>query len=218
MGKDVKIISVIHEEVNRLVGVEIIQQKDKFCVVKDISNASFKDFDTVLRRIFLLLLDATTNLFAAMKSGNKVLVENIEQNHDSITRFISYALRLINKGGYSEQHKNSLLYTIIVIIDKIVDILKYAGRDFITNDIKLSNESKEILDNIAAAFQIYYELFYKFEAKKIYELYLNRNNTIDKIRKIQNKQPKNELILLSDLRQCFEYITGIVENRLSLLF
>ena len=218
MGKDVKIISVIHEEVNRLVGVEIIQQKDKFCVVKDISNASFKDFDTVLRRIFLLLLDATTNLFAAMKSGNKVLVENIEQNHDSITRFISYALRLINKGGYSEQHKNSLLYTIIVIIDKIVDILKYAGRDFITNDIKLSNESKEILANIAAAFQIYYELFYKFEAKKIYELYLNRNNTIDKIRKIQNKQPKNELILLSDLRQCFEYITGIVENRLSLLF
>ncbi|MBI5392938.1 AbrB/MazE/SpoVT family DNA-binding domain-containing protein [Candidatus Woesearchaeota archaeon] len=218
IGKEVKVISIIHEEVNRLVGVEIIQQKDKFCVVKDISNASFKDFDTVLRRIFLLLLDAASNLFAAMKSGNKVLVENIEQNHDSITRFISYSLRLINKGGFSEQHKNSLLYTIIVIIDKIVDILKYAGRDFIEYDLKLSNESKEILDNISAAFQIYYELYYKYEAKKVYELYQNRNNTIDKLRKLQSKLPKNELMLLSDLRQCHEYITGIVENRLSLLF
>ena len=217
-GEEEKVITIIHEEINRLVGVEIIQQKEKFCVVKDISNASFKDFDTVLRRIFLLFLDAANDLFNGMKTANKALVESIEEKHNSITKFISYALRLLNKGGFSDQHRNSLLYTIIVMLDKITDILKYAGRDFLGNKIKLSKESGEILDYVYVNFQTYYEIFYKYDAKKTYELYSNRDKTIRKIKAFNEKISKDELTLLCDLRQSLEYITGITETRLSLLF
>src|SRR3989338_6152045 len=58
-GKEKKVISVIHEEVNRLSGMEIIQQKENFCIIKNISEPTIKEFDALLRRIFLLLMDAS---------------------------------------------------------------------------------------------------------------------------------------------------------------
>ncbi len=217
-GKEVKVISIIHDEINRLLGVEIIQQKENFCVVKDISTSSFKDFDTILRRIFLLFLDAVNDIFKGMKTNDKFLVESIEEKHDSITRFISYALRLLNKIGFSEQHKNSLLYTIIVMIDKITDVIKYAARDFIENSIKLSKESQEVLDHIYQGFQLFYDSFYKYDKTKMTVMYENRDAAIRKIEKALPKMSKYEIILLSDLRQSLEYITAMTEARLSLLF
>ena len=217
LGTDVKLISVIHEEVNRLVGVEIIEQKEAFCVIKDISNASFKEFDTVLRRIFLLFLDALKEIFNGMKIRNIVIVETMEEKHNSITKFISYALRLLNKGGFSDQHKNSLLYTILVMFDKMTDILKYGSRMYIAQNIKISKEGEEIIDNIYNGVQLYYELFYKYDPENIVKIYENRDKVIKKIKKIKENISRDELILLCDLRQVLEYITGITEARLSLL-
>ena len=57
IGKDVTVVSSIHKEVGRLNGLEVIQQKENFCLIKDISEGNIKEFDNVLRRIFLLLVD-----------------------------------------------------------------------------------------------------------------------------------------------------------------
>ena len=56
LGKEIGILGAIHEEVNRLSGIEIIQQRDNFCIIKDISESNIKDFDVVLRRIFIMLI------------------------------------------------------------------------------------------------------------------------------------------------------------------
>ena len=65
------VIAVIHTEVNRLVGVEIVQQKENFCIIKDLSpNPPIAEFDNILRRIFLLITDATKELVEGIKSRN----------------------------------------------------------------------------------------------------------------------------------------------------
>src|SRR3989338_2463651 len=66
----VTVISVLHKEANRLIGYEIIQQRDNFVVIKDISTTSIKEFDNVLRRIFLLLSDTSSDLFQGAKNGD----------------------------------------------------------------------------------------------------------------------------------------------------
>ena len=39
LGKKVKVISEIHTEVNRLTGIEVIQQREDFCILKVLSES-----------------------------------------------------------------------------------------------------------------------------------------------------------------------------------
>ena len=70
LNRNVNVITVVHNEVNRLVGYEIIQQRENFCIIKDISNSSIQEFDTILRRVFLLLKDSLDCFFFVVLDSN----------------------------------------------------------------------------------------------------------------------------------------------------
>lgn len=214
--KDAKIISIIHEEVNRLVGVEVIQQKENFCVIKDISTVSFKEFDNILRRVFRLFLDASQDMFDGIKKDDFILIETIEEKHNSITKFISYALRLLNRNGFPESYKNSILYTIIVLMDKITDVLKYAGRDIVHYKLKLSKPSISLIEKVYKSYERYYRFFYKYSKEDVVVMYKNRDEIMTKFRALKNKLSKDELLVLNDIISTLEYVVGMTEARISL--
>src|SRR3989344_6975262 len=108
LGKKVKVISEIHTEVNRLTGIEVVQQRENFCVLKVLSESSIKDFDLILRRIFLLVMDASNVLVKGATKSEKHLVESIEDAHNTITKFVANALRLLNKVGYPDDKNTAL--------------------------------------------------------------------------------------------------------------
>lgn len=213
-----KIISVIHNESNRLIGYEVIQQKDNFCVVKDISESSIREFDTVLKRIFLLLNDTADDMVRACKTNDTVLLETIEEKHDSITKFISYCLRLLNKYGHPEPYKTCVYYHIIATLDKIVDVFKYGARDMLEHKHKLKKETRDILDGLNKSIHLYSEMFFDFDNKKMTELYRNRDAIIKKIGEMQSKLPPSELTFIVYMRSMLELITEVSEARMGLQY
>ena len=74
----------------------MIEQKNDYCIIKDISGTSFKDFDNILRKIFLLIIDALNDMVLGIKNYDNVLLDEIEDKHDTITKFVSHCLRLLN--------------------------------------------------------------------------------------------------------------------------
>ena len=58
LNEKVTISSVIHKEVAICQGLDIIQERGNVFTLKNISVSSIKDFDNILRRIFLLLIEA----------------------------------------------------------------------------------------------------------------------------------------------------------------
>ncbi|MBI3032100.1 AbrB/MazE/SpoVT family DNA-binding domain-containing protein [Candidatus Woesearchaeota archaeon] len=217
VGNDVSVISIIHEEVRRLLGFEIILQKENMCVIKDISSVSFKEFETVMRRILRLFVDAMSDFVKGCKEGNTILLDTIEEKHDSITRFTSYALRILNKSGLSDEYHNSIVYTIIVFIDKMTDVIKYSAREMLKENIKLSKTSCTVLDLLLESCQLYDEIFYKFNNKKVFELYNKRNDALEMLKKTLTSLGKREIWFITEVRNLFEYIVAITEARLSLL-
>ncbi|MBW2992545.1 AbrB/MazE/SpoVT family DNA-binding domain-containing protein [Candidatus Woesearchaeota archaeon] len=215
IGKEEKVISIIHEEVNRLAGIEIIQQKENFCIVKQLSAVSMNEFDTALRRIFLLLKDIINDMVKGMEKNDKVLIETVEEKHDTITKFVSFCLRLLNKYGYKDSSKTAVLYHIISTVDKIVDAIKYAERELMTYEQRLKKETidgaKEIEKSIAA----YCDLFYKFDFKKASGLYKNRDIVLKDILGVYKKLPGTELSILEKLGSTLELITDITESRMA---
>jgi len=217
LNKNEKVISVVHEEVNRLVGIEVVQQKENFCMIKDLSEPSSAEFDSALRRVFLLINDASKDLIESIKTNDRVLLETIEEKHNSITKFVSYCLRLINKGKYHDYKKGMILYHIISNLDKITDIIKYSARSIMKlKGRKLKKETIKILESILKSIPDYYTMFYKFDFKKSSSLYEDRDICLREIFSSTAKIPPAELLVIEKTATILELITDLSEARMAL--
>lgn len=173
-GEKLNVISVIHLEINRLIGFEIIEEKEKLCIIKDMETVSMRDFDNVQRRIFLLILDTFHDFVEGAKTLNLSLLGTIEEKHDTITKFVSYCLRLLNKKGHYVPMKTAYQYHIIAMLDKIADILKYSARDVRKYNKRLSPKVVKVLEAVGDHMRMYYEFFYKYDKAKIVEMAKSR--------------------------------------------
>ncbi len=207
LGKKVKVISEIHTEVNRLTGIEIIQQRENFCILKVLSEISIKDFDLILRRIFLLLTDASSDLVTGASKRDRYLVETIEEKHNTITKFVASALRLLNKAGHPNSKDTSLFYHVIESLDNINDTLKDTAREVIDLDIKVSRNCGRILYWINDSLKDYYTLFYKFDFNTIEKLSSERYRILGNIITMSKKLSKDELRLIMGMKRIIEEIS-----------
>lgn len=217
VGKQIKVSTIINDEVQRLMGIEIVQQKENMCVIKSILEHSGKEFDTILRRIFMLINEMMKDLVEGLRNNNRELIETMENRHDTITRFISYALRLLNKHMYQEYKNIPTMYYLIASLEEMVDIIKWIGRDFLVFfSGKPSVETMKIIEEITRAFDRYYDLFYKYEEGKITQLYETRQQIIEKVYKPIKKFSPEDLILLNRMSQITELVVYLTQTKMIL--
>jgi phosphate uptake regulator len=215
-NKSLKVLSIIHTEVNRLIGYEIIQEREKSCIIKDLQGSSEKDFDQILRRVFFLLIDATNDFVAGAKTQDLLLLETIEEKHDTITKFISYCLRLLNKKGHSEYVKTAYYYHIIASLDRVMDIIKYSARNLILYDQNLSKEILNILEIIRDSLDNFHKLFYNYTTELIRDIN-NKRYTAEKMLGSLPKDTKlKEAIIIASSFHILEILLDLVEARTAL--
>lgn len=214
-GKDLRIISVVHEEVNRLPGMEVIHDRENYCVIKAISNADTTELESVLRRVFILILDSSNDLIEGAKSGDPVKLLAIQEKHDSITRFISYCLRLINRNPKA-QKSDYFLYHIIAVLDKVIDSIHVASRDLLKHKKKINNQTVELLRLVHENLDMFYKGFYKFEPKPLGELNRNREQFKKLLAENQTKLRAHELQTLYSIQPILDYIRTLTESRMAM--
>ena len=69
--------SVLHDVVSRLTGFEIIQQKETFCVIREITEPTTREFESALRRVFILINDACADIIVGIKNNEHYLRQTI---------------------------------------------------------------------------------------------------------------------------------------------
>ncbi len=216
-NKKVSVLSIIHTEVNRLIGFEIIQEREHYCEIKDLQTISTKEFDQILRRVFLLLIDASKDFVEGVKTGNVSLLETIDHKHDTITKFVSYCMRILNKKGYSVPKKTAYYYHIVAYLDMITDVIKYAAQDAIKlKKKKLSKESLKIIETVANDIRAYYELFYTYKNSKINEINTNRYVAEKLMRSLPESEKHLEHVIIVSVYQILEMLLHLIEARTAL--
>ena len=216
IGKKVSVISQIHSEVNRLTGIEVIQQKENFCILKVLSESQIKDFDLILRRIFLLVTDASSDLIQGAAKGNKQLVESLEEKHNTITKFMANALRILNKFGHPNHKNTCLYYHIIESLDNINDTLKDSARYIAKSNIKISKSCKNILTKINESLLDYQKLFYKFDFKLVEKISSDRYKILEDIRTLPKKLNKDEIKLAVTMDRIADIVYTLKISRMAL--
>jgi len=215
-NKKVTYSELAHEITNRLIGAEIVEQNNNRLLIKYLTKEQGEDFRVVLRRILLLVKETSSSFVEGIKNNDLDLLATIEQKHDNINKFVSYALRLLNKYGYPDVKKTSFYYHIIASIDKIIDVFKYSARDIIKYNKKYKKEAIQIIADIDKSIDLYYEFFYKFDLKKVDELSKNRDDVKNDITAKAKKIPHEELIQITNMKQILEILLDLTDFRMGL--
>jgi len=216
LKKKTNISSIIHYTTNRLIGMEIIEQTENFVLIKNLIKETTGDFKNILRRIFLLLKETITSFVKAAQEHDLTTIKTVEEKHDNITKFVSYALRLLNKYGYPDIKKTYYYFHIIASLDKIADSIKYVARDILDYNHKLNDNTIEIFELTQNSLLLYYDLFYTFDKNKVDKLSHNRDFTKFKIKENIIKLPKHEIIFVMNLKQILEIILDLTDFRMGL--
>lgn len=189
------IINIAHELVKELyMGFSVVEQTNKRCVLKSIALDKAENFDTILRRAFLVALsmgDSSLEMLKNKKFSDLPSLITLEHFNNQLTNFCE---RMLNKKEY--KNGNCFYYVVAWNLEKICDNYKYicqAGKD---NKKQVNKKIIDLYSEANTFFREYYELFYKFDMKHLVEL----TN--------QGKRMKNKAVSLrKEVKTDFEFVT-----------
>ena len=209
-------VEVIQLIINRCIGVEIIDQKENSCVVKQLGETSHREFDNALRRIFLLLLSFSEEINESMKKGErKETLKSVHLIDTNIDRFTDFCLRVLNKKGYKDFRKTPTMHSILFILEMIADEFKKISIHLM--------DAKKITKNTEDLFKVqhdqlrnYYNLFYGFTKEGCLAMYEHDKKghtfNVDLFKELSNDEKE----VLHHMKKIGIYITSLIELRIDL--
>ncbi len=153
-----------------LPGFEVFDHNENKYLIKSISKANAEEFDSALRRIFLITLSMSNNVVEILKNPKlrDEKINNIIAMESTTNRLCNFCERLLNKKGLTPQRKTPFVYTIIWELEKYSDQLKYLCQ-YLKEDSKVvfSKESIALFEDAMKVFEMFYNQYYKFNEENI---------------------------------------------------
>lgn len=208
----------IQDMVGRFIGWEIVDSTKDTIIIKEITDPTSKEFENSLRRIFLLIQQMAEETVDAIKTKNGKKLSHIHNVDVNVDKFQDYCIRILNKIGNKDSKKTSLLFSTLFFLELIGDEFKTISHhlvyDYPTFDFK---EIEDVVFSIKHELDLYYDLFYKFDKKKVMEMsdydqgrYFSVGNK--KIKKDETKE------IFHHLRIIARYINALLELRIEMEF
>ncbi|RLI99916.1 MAG: hypothetical protein DRP03_02120 [Candidatus Aenigmatarchaeota archaeon] len=220
-SKDNKIemsqMEIVQAISNRLVGVEIIDQKEHFCVIKELGETSCKEFNNALRRMFIILKDEAEIMEEAFnnKKERLKLMHIVDTNLD---RFEDFCIRVLNKNGYENFRKTPIMHSIIFFIELIGDEFKMLAKHMINTKEKPSKGMRAIFRAYKEQIERFIDLFYKFSQEKTKNIYEQDAKITALINKHYSSLTKRELEWLYHLKKIGSHINTLTELVIDMQF
>lgn len=189
------IMQAVKNKVTELMGFEILDiGKDKI-EIQVISSDLNLDFDTLLRRAFLILMDMAKTCEDAWKANDKKALENIFYQDFDVNKFTYFCLRELNKNQKRINFGKTILYYLIESAEDLGDELKELGK--ILAGAKLDKDIVQLIHEMNDLFRISYEFFYtpkKENAIKAFKLYKQISANIEKLYGTKDKELTKALV------------------------
>lgn len=189
------IMQAVKNKVTELMGFEILDiGKDKI-EIQVISSDLNLDFDTLLRRAFLILMDMAKTCEDAWKANDKKALENIFYQDFDVNKFTYFCLRELNKNQKRINFGKTILYYLIESAEDLGDELKELGK--ILAATKLDKDIVQLIHEMNDLFRISYEFFYtpkKENAIKAFKLYKQISANIEKLYGTKDKELTKALV------------------------
>lgn len=183
---------VIREE---FTGFEIVQHGKNHLVAREISQPHADQFDTVLRRQFLVIKDFAGEVSSALAGKDTAWLKRLVLRDKDVNKLADFCRRIINK-----QHGSPGLYLIVEQLEKISD--RYRDISAYAAETKLA-PSKALLaaaGKVNAYLDEFYHCFYQFSLPAVNAFVARRKELLAELQKLRvSPQEQRILFLLEDI-------------------
>ena len=208
--------TVIHQIMGRFIGFEIVKEIEGKIEIAEVSYIDKEEIELMINRAFLLLNDMAGSFCEALQAGDSTKMATIENQHDSITKHISYLLRAISQGDSYFNKQATALHHIIATTDKITDIFKYISREQIKRKNPVHKLMNPLLLIITSSITEYSSFFRKYDEKLITKISYNRDLFKRQLKKIQPIISRQDYTIGIQLTPILELLYDLHEWRIHL--
>lgn len=208
--------------INRFIGVAIIDQRDNYCIVKEMGELTSKEFNNSLERIFILILELFDKIISIIKEndiGDISVCKVIHQMDTNIDRFIDYCCRINNRINDSNFQKNKpVMFSTLFILELLGDEFKYLARHLAASKKRVV-EILPFAQRVRDHFELYHQLFYKFDRKKAVEFGENDFQVYNEHFKWKEESSNSDVrSIRRHLMQISKFIFCLMELRIEMEF
>jgi len=194
----------IQNKVKELLGFEVMEQTNDTIIISSISQKLNIDFDSSLRRAFLIVLDMASTSLEAFSKGDKKTLENLYHKDFDVNKFCYFCLRFINK-GFHDEFGTYILYYLIESLEGAGDEYKALAKHLAKVNTKKKDLIK-VISKVNELTKIGYEFFYKPEKEKATRCITLYNEVREEIKNLLSTRDINEAAALNSL----EFISRIM--------
>jgi len=214
-------LDMIQGLVDRFIGIEIIDHKDNYCIIREMGELSSKEFDNSLRRIFLLiedLFDEIINFIENNQIGDINVCKKMHAMDINIDRFIDYCCRINSKINDSSFQKNKpIMFSTLFLLELLGDEFKYIGTH-LAKSKKNVDEVVPFAKIVKEHFEMYYHLFYKFNRETAIKFGENDFKIYNDHFKWKESENKDAISIKRHFMQISKFIFCLMELRIEMEF
>ncbi|MBU0461639.1 MAG: hypothetical protein KJ574_03565 [Nanoarchaeota archaeon] len=206
---DAKAMPEIEKKVDKLLGFEIVDQKEKSCTIKSFAIMEEHDFEQLLRRTFLLVLNMARDSADALNKGELDRLRAIGDIERTVEKFAQFSMRMINKNNALKSKEATFQFATIWMIEQASDNFAAFCNIVGDNKMKLKKETIALYRQIVKLYDDFYNLYYKRNIdesvrlkEQIRRLRKEAFSLIDK----QDGEPINYLINILDRLNELSYL------------
>jgi phosphate uptake regulator len=185
---DHQIFQMILEQLQSLIGFEVINQGSNYCVIKSISTELDKDIDNIIKRVFWSALSMMKEALEAMMSKDKQHLCNLGPLELTNNKLSYFSLRILNKEGYKkDETKTNSLYYKVWTVEEIVDDLKELCSYFTESKKKPDEFFTQVYKKVIQNFELALSLFNKFDSQSFAAIDKTIQDTLKEISELIKK-------------------------------
>ena len=197
--KDENEFKNIQERLNQYIGFEIVDQGEGYCIIRDIGGSSELEFNNVLRRTFIMLLDMSEKCADAIEKKEFDRLKEIRLLEAMNNKFTDYCRRVLNRKGYEDSRKVTVIYTLVHDLERICDEYKHICDHFGKERTSVSPALMKLFHDLNRYIRTYYELFYKYDQDKLLFLLEKGRSIAIGIEKFLGKKSRSDSVLAHHL-------------------
>nr|MBI4156766.1 phosphate uptake regulator PhoU [Candidatus Woesearchaeota archaeon] len=182
-------LKIIYGVLNQVcIGYEIVEEGNKFVIIKQISEVKEEDFENVLRRLFQLLISISEDGLKAIEKNDKSSLNELTLRDYNINKNADFCRRCLNKNkAYGP------IYHIIEQLERIGD----AYKDMFNELTKNKKQGKEIINyykNINIFLNHFHITYYKYNDLKLEEMYKIKKKLDKDSKEIYEELGKDDIL------------------------
>jgi phosphate uptake regulator len=190
---------VIREE---FTGFEVVHHGKNHLVAREISQPHADQFDTVLRRQFLVIKDFANDIANALEGKDAAWLQRLTLRDKDVNKLADFCRRLINK--HQSSQTSTGLYFIVEQLEKISDryrdISSFASQQRLAPSKTLLKAYREVMEYLDE----FYRCFYQFSLPAMNKFVERKQELIAAIEQFQDRASRDEqrvLFWLEDITE-----------------